>query len=237
MKPVLRALVLAFAGVAAACTVQNPPPAVTTEPASFPKTTATGAAAAPTALATAPAAAPAAAPTRLASQPFVPPHWSVGDTWRYSDGYGMTVVESNGETAKFQRLDDPAQWFVMRGLFREETKSRAALRNVVFRSENPMELFGAPAGKPIVFMREYTRNGVTVRHRTSWTIEGRETVTVPAGTFDTVVAVMRTRSLTGNWVGYERWWYSPAIKNYVRMEYRYGETPESSRVLVTYSVK
>lgn len=229
MKPVLRALVLAFAGVAAACTVQNPPPAVTTEPASFPKTTAAGTAAAPTAL--------AAAPTRPASQPFVPPHWSVGDSWRYSDGYGMTVVESNGETAKFQRLDDPAQWFVMRGLFREETKSRAALRNVVFRSENPMALFGAPAGKPIVFMREYTRNGVTVRHRTSWTIEGRETVTVPAGTFDTVVAVMRTRSLTGNWVGYERWWYSPAARNYVRMEYRYGETPESSRVLVTYSVK
>ncbi len=237
MKPVLRALVLAFAGVAAACTVQNPPPAVTTEPASFPKTTAAGTAAG-TAIGTAAAPpAPAAAPTRLASQPFVPPHWSVGDTWRYSDGYGMTVVESNGEAAKFQRLDDPAQWFVMRGLFREETKSRAALRNVVFRSENPMALFGAPAGKPIVFMREYTRNGITVRHRTSWTTEGRETVTVPAGTFDTVVAVMRTRSLTGNWVGYERWWYSPAIRNYVRMEYRYGETPESSRVLVTYSVK
>lgn len=229
MKPVLRALVLAFAGVAAACTVQNPPPAVTTEPASFPTTTATPTpAASPT---------PAAAPTRLASQPFAPPRWAVGDMWRYSDGYGMTVVESNGDTAKFQRLDDPAQWFVMHGLFREEAKSRAAQRNVVFRSENPMALFSAPVGKPIVFMREYTRNGVTVRHRTSWTVEGRETVTVPAGTFDTVVAVMRTRSLTGNWVGYERWWYSPAVRNYVRMEYKYGETPESSRVLVTYSVK
>lgn len=213
MTPVVRAFVLAAASLAAACTVETPPPVLTT-------------------------ASPANAdPTRLAAQPFAPPQWAVGDTWRYSDGYGMRVVETRGDAAKFQRLDDPSQWFVMRGVFREETKSRAALRNVVFRSEDPMALFTAPPGRPVVFVREYARNGVTVRHRTSWTVEGRETITVPAGTFDTVVLVMRTRSLTGNWVGYERWWYSPAIRNYVRLEYKYGEAPESSRVLVSHEVK
>lgn len=213
MKPVARILVLAAASLAAACTVQNPPPSATTEPLA------------------------SSAPTRLSNQPFAPPQWAVGDAWRYSDGYGTRVVETRGDSAKFQRLDDPTQWFVMRGVFREETKSRAALRNVVFRSEDPMALFTAPVGRPLVFMREYTRNGITVRHRTSWTVEGRETITVPAGTFDTVILVMRTRSLTGNWVGYERWWYSPAVRNYVRLEYKYGEAPESSRVLVSHEVK
>ena len=47
---------------------------------------------------------------------------------------------------------------------------------------------------------------------------------------------MRTRSLKTDWTGYERWWYSPKAKNYVRMEYKYGESPESSRVLMSYSL-
>jgi len=215
MRTVRRAFLLAATTLATACTVQNPPPTVTSQP---------------------PAEA-TAAPARLAPQPFTPPRWAVGDSWQYSDGYGMRVVEVTGDAAKFQRLDDPGQWFVMRGLFREQTKSRAALRNVVFRSEDPMALFSAPAGQPIVYMREYTRNGVTVRHRTSWAVEGRESITVPAGTFDTIVLTMRTRSVTGNWLGYERWWYSPAIRNYVRLEFKYGEAPQSSRVLVSHTVK
>lgn len=213
MRTVVRALLLAATALATACTVQNPPPAVTVQPP-----------------------AETAAPTKLAPAPFAPPRWTVGESWRYSDGYGVRVVEAQDDTAKFQRIDDPGQWFVLRGLFREQSRSRAALRTVVFRSEDPMALFTAPVGQPVVYMREYTRNGITVRHRTSWVVEGRETVTVPAGTFDTVILTMRTRSLTGNWVGYERWWYSPAVRNYVRLEYKYGEAPQSSRVLVSHSV-
>jgi hypothetical protein len=44
---------------------------------------------------------------------------------------------------------------------------------------------------------------------------------------------MRTRSLTSNWTGYERWWYAPSVRNYVRMEYKYGESPENARVLLS----
>lgn len=172
------------------------------------------------------------APVRLSK-----PQWKVGDRWTYSDGYGMQVSEVNGDLARFQRTDDSGQWFVNRGLFRERTKSRKAQRDVVFRSDNPDRLYGMPLGEPVVFIREYTNNGELVRHSTSWVAEGRETISVPAGTFDTIVLVMRTRSLTGNWTGYERWWYSPAARNYVRLEYKYGEAPESARVLTALDLK
>ena len=70
----------------------------------------------------------------------------------------------------------------------------------------------------------------------SWTVEGRDTVNVPAGQFDCVILVMRARSLSGDWTGYERWWFSPQAQNYVRMEYRYGPDAEGSRVLTTYNL-
>lgn len=177
-------------------------------------------------------------PDRPANAPLTPPDWKVGDSWTYSDGYGMRVVELlPGGAAKFQRTDDTKQWFVARGHFRESSQSATTLRQVVFRSEEPSQLYDLPAGKPVVFIREYTRNGVLVRHRTSWVLEGRETITVPAGTFDTFILTMRSRSLTGNWTGFERWWYSPEARNYVRMEYKYGEAPESARVLTAFQVK
>jgi hypothetical protein len=165
------------------------------------------------------------------------PDWRIGDSWRYSDGYAIQVVERLNGLTKFERLDDPRQWFVNLGLLRERSQSSSTLREQVFRSEDPERLYSTSALSPIVFIREYLRNGVLVRHRTSWLREGTERITVPAGTFDAQILTMRTRSLTGNWTGYERWWYSPQVRNYVRMEYKYGEAPESARVLVSYDLK
>ncbi|MEI8394245.1 MAG: hypothetical protein WCF85_05875 [Rhodospirillaceae bacterium] len=162
------------------------------------------------------------------------PRWQTGDEWRYSDGYGARVVEVGPVLTRFQRLDAPSQWFVSNGFFREKTQSGAALRQTVFRSENPDRFYTAPLGQPVVFVREYLRDKKMVRHQTSWVVESKEAITVPAGTFDTFVIVMRTRSLTSNWTGYERWWYAPAVKNYVRMEYKYGQSPEGARVLLSY---
>lgn len=184
-----------------------------------------------------PAATAGSQPVVLKPMPFTMPVWSVGDQWLYSDGYGMRVTEINGEDTRFQRIDDNSQWFVSRGIFRERSQSRTALRSVVFRSDDPNAIYSATVGRPVVFFREYTRNGVLVRHSTSWAVEGYERIGVPAGTFDTIVLVMRTRSMTGNWTGYERWWYSPQVRNYVRLEFKYGEAPESARVLVSYAAK
>lgn len=174
---------------------------------------------------------------RLAPMPFSPPQWTVGDAWSYSDGMGFKVVAVDGQVGKFARTDDSKQWFTANGVFRMDSQSRAALRKAVYNSEDIQKLYTARPGQSLVFQREYTRNGVLVRHQTSWTIDGYERISVPAGSFDTIKLTKRSRSLTGNWTGFERWWYSPQVKNYVRMEYRYGEAPESARVLTSYTVQ
>lgn len=179
-------------------------------------------------------------PTPVATTPvekLEAPSWTVGDEWRYSDGYGFKVETIKDDLTRFRRLDDAAQWFETRGLFRERSQSSSTLREVVFRSETPDQLYDAAPGEAVVFVREYLSNGRLVRHRTSWVVEGRETITVPAGTFDCFVLVKRSRSLTGTWTGFERIWYSPAAKNYVRMEFKYGEAPDMARVLTFFQLK
>ncbi|MGB0684163.1 MAG: hypothetical protein ACPGOV_15765 [Magnetovibrionaceae bacterium] len=171
-------------------------------------------------------------------QPVIPmPSFSVGDSWEYSDGYGMSVVEAKeGGRARFERTDVSDTWFVQRAFFREESVSNGIHRFVVYRTADPISLLEKPIGATVSYLREYMRNDELVRHRTSWEIEGRQTVTVPAGTFDVWVLVMRTEGVDSNWRGYERWFYSPQVNSYVRMEYKYGEAPDGSRVLMKYSM-
>lgn len=186
---------------------------------------------------TAPSSAPTvtamASPTTLTISPV-----SVSDEWSYSDGYALRVSEVRPDgVAKYDRLDAEGQWFVRRALFIEESQSRKVHRAVVYRTGNPMDLLSAKINQPITYIREYMRDRELIRHRTSWVIEGKEKITVPAGTFDAWVLVMRTQSLDSNWRGFERWYYSPTVKNYVRLEYKYGEGAHGSRVLMTYKVK
>ncbi|MEI6987202.1 MAG: hypothetical protein WCK65_13845 [Rhodospirillaceae bacterium] len=176
-----------------------------------------------------------AVPSSLESMVLTKPKWNEGESWKYSDGYGMRVEEVGPKLTRFQRLDDSSQWYTSNGFFREKSQSASAFRQTVFRSENPERFFTAAPGESVVFVREYLRDKKMMRHQTSWVVESKETITVPAGTYDTFVIVMRTRSLTSNWTGFERWWYAPAVKNYVRMEYRYGQSPEGARVLVSYN--
>ena len=111
-----------------------------------------------------------------------------------------------------------------------------ALRRVVYRTVKPDSGEVLTPGRPLVFTREYLSGRNLRVHVTSWTVEGREVVSVPAGEFETWVVVMRTRSIKTDWTGFERWWYSPTVQNYVRMEYKYGDSEESSRVLMSYSL-
>ena len=171
------------------------------------------------------------------SEALKPPTWTIGDEWRYSDGYGFRVESINGRVTRFRRMDDAGQWFETRGLFRERSQSSSSLREVVFRSEEPEQLYTVAPGEAVVFIREYLSNGRLIRHRTSWMVEGRETITVPAGTFDCFVLVKRSRSLTGTWTGFERIWFSPVARNYVRMEFKYGEAPDMARVLTYFQLK
>lgn len=162
------------------------------------------------------------------------PDWRVGDRWEYSDGYGLEVEATGDGLARFRRLDDPTQWLSRRGFLRQDSQSATVQRSVVFRSVAAVDAATLRANAPLVFTREFTANDKTRVHTTSWIVEGRERVSVPAGDFDCIVLVMRTRNPETGWTGFERWWYAPDVRHYVRLEYRYGEGPVASRVLHTF---
>ena len=162
------------------------------------------------------------------------PDWSVGSEWHYSDGYGLKVSSVTPQGTVFDRLDAPGQWFSRLGFIRKDATSATAKRSSIFRTVPDNAGLSLSAAAPLTFQREYMSNGKLMVHASSWTLEGRETITVPAGTFDCWLIVWRTRSLRSDWTGFERWWYSPQAQSYVRMEYKYGAEPEGSRVLMGY---
>lgn len=163
------------------------------------------------------------------------PDWRVGDQWTYSDGYGLTVMQAENGLTVFQRTDEPEQWFSRKGFLRQDAQSATTLRSVVYRSIPVTQAAVLQGGDPLVFTREFTTKGATLVHSTSWVVEGRDTISVPAGDFDCYVMVMRTRNAETGWTGFERWWYAPKVRHYVRMEYRYGDKPVASRVLTQYT--
>ncbi len=162
------------------------------------------------------------------------PHWSAGSEWHYSDGYAVKVASVSPKGALFERLDAPGQSFMRDGFIRTDSTSATATRKAIYRTVPNNAGQSLSAAKPLTFEREYLNNGKLMVHASSWTVEGRETITVPAGTFDCWVVVWRTRSLRSDWTGFERWWYSPDAQNYVRMEYKYGPESDGSRVLMNY---
>lgn len=164
------------------------------------------------------------------------PAWRVGDRWLYSDGYGLTVETTAKGLTKFQRLDDPKQWHSRRGFLRQDAQSATKRRSVIFRSIAASDATRLDQGRPIVFTREFTSNDRTHAHSTSWLFEGADRISVPAGDFEAYVIVMRTRNPETGWTGFERWWYAPSVRNYVRLEYRYGDMPIGSRVLTDYDL-
>ncbi len=164
------------------------------------------------------------------------PEWPVGARWLYDDGYGLVVENAGPGGARLRRLDDPGQWQVRRGFLRDSSQSVRTFRKLLYRSIDAERARILHRDRPLVFTREYTANGTRRVHATSWRYEGRQRISVPAGDFDTQIVVMRTRNRATGWTGFERWWYSPRVGSYVRLEYRYGAMPVQSRVLVDYSL-
>jgi hypothetical protein len=166
---------------------------------------------------------------------FVPaPHWRVGSSWEYSDGYAIEVAWNEDGATVFQRVDAPGQWFSMRGFLRQDAGSRSQKRQTIYRTVAPDAGDELSSSQPLTFQREYLSDDKLMVHATSWTVEGRQQITVPAGTFDCWLIVWRARSLKSDWTGFERWWYSPEAQQYVRLEYKYGDGPTASRVLMRY---
>lgn len=181
--------------------------------------------------------------------------WHLGDEWHYSDGYVLKVEKVEGKVARLLRIDQGLtgtglDWIEREGLFKIKSRTKDSIRQVIFRSPDPASLFPLKVGGHVAFKREYLMgkkkfmdgsnlDGLQKKqlrvHQTSWAVTGKERVSVPAGTFDCWVLEWNTKSELSNWSGSEKWWYSPKVGNFVRMEYKYGKKPASSRVLMKYS--
>ncbi|MBF0561428.1 MAG: hypothetical protein HQL37_05280 [Alphaproteobacteria bacterium] len=165
------------------------------------------------------------------------PQMRVGDHWEYSDGYKLSVSEVQPDgLARFQMEDGSDSRMLRRAFFVDASFTGGVTRTVVFRTSNPMKIFEVPAGTPVGDVRETMRGTETLRAQESWVVEGHETITVPAGTFDCWVVVGRIKSLQSTYQAYERWWYSPQVRNYVRLEFKSGDNTEGSRVLLSYKL-
>lgn len=179
--------------------------------------------------------------------------WHLGDQWNYSDGYALRVTNVTDNISKLQRVDkkgNKRDWIEREGLFKVASRTDKTVRKIIYRSPAPVGLFPLAVGKRVAFKREYlsgTPKGISRAnrlenledkklrvHNSSWKVVGKERVSVPAGDFDCWILQWNTKSTLSDWSGYEKWWYSPKVGNYVRLEYKYGKKPASSRVLMKY---
>ncbi|MBF0631400.1 MAG: hypothetical protein HQL89_10475 [Magnetococcales bacterium] len=187
------------------------------------------------------------------------PVWTVGERWEYSDGYALeveSVSTTNGVSIGDNESYPPEErltrfkvtppngyswkpwndsWMVFKGFFKVESKMGGEHRKVIYVSEKPDKLFPLAKGKEVNYNREFLRNGVLIKHRSSWRVTGyQEKVTVGNDDFGCWILEWNTDSLSSNWSGHETLWYCPEIKNYARIEFRYGENESSTRVLINY---
>jgi hypothetical protein len=176
--------------------------------------------------------------------------WHIRDEWIYSDDYTLRVDRVDGTVGKLTRIN--RGWIEREGLFKIRSNTDGIVRQVIFRSPDPASLFPLKVGNKVTYKREYLMGKIGANlvsgpdlsnlkdkqlrvHKSSWTVTGKERVSVPAGTFDCWILEWNTLSELSGWKGSEKWWYSPEVGNYVRMEFKYGKKPASSRVLMKYT--
>ena len=140
------------------------------------------------------------------------PNWSAGSKWHYSDGYAVKVTSVSPKHAVSSAWMRRANGSSREGFMRTDctrAPRRATPSIAPFPTMRARAVRRQAADLPA---RISVNNGKLMVHARSWSVEGRETITVPAGTFDCWIIVWRSRSLKSDWTGFERWWYSPMAR-------------------------
>ncbi len=172
------------------------------------------------------APAPDSAPLGRADHPV----WNVGDEWTYRwesprgkgsftwvlkgeevvDGVAHYVTASGARETYWQRSDLGFHFTTLEG-------------NVEERATPPRRDYAWPltAGKSweYIFTRERPLERQSDEFTIAVVVEREETVTVPAGTFQTFKLVQRNKRTQA--VASE-WWYAPVVKSFVRQRIRRG---------------
>ena len=180
------------------------------------------------------------------TEPVAQPVWKLGDEWTYrydgSSGTGTFAwrvermenvagvphyVVTAGAREIFYRADNLG--FTREALDGKISReiSPSAWRVVAF----PLQV-GQSWSMKYVERRPIEQETESVERRCA--AEGRDTVTVPAGTFATV-RIVCTNALTNAWV--LTLWYAPFVHHMVKDEYPLKSGGRSSRELLTFSLK
>lgn len=172
------------------------------------------------------------------------PIWNVGDEWAYryqsptGDGtYVWSVVRTDmmdgadcyvlktGERELFYRKQDLA--------YVRETVSGV----IVGRATPPKTDYQWPLTVGGKWQHKYTHENVRDRQTrevaAEWEAVSQETLTVPAGTFQTIKVVVRN-SRTGSPL-YE-YWYAPAVKQWVKI-HEWRDSGEQTREMIAYKLR
>ena len=170
------------------------------------------------------------------------PTWATADAWTYrsweGDEFTMTVISAASDGYAVEFKDSKGKDIV------PYTVDVSPPGATFFRFQWPLKV-----GKKW----DWTRSGEDIDHKygtpMTWTtaekVEGRESVTVPAGTFDAVrihgrECKVTQQSTSGAACGNFDVWYAPQVKNYVRVRwtgsYWGGDKTLHPQELISYHV-
>ena len=186
----------------------------------------------------------AAAPGVEAGPPVPAPSWSVGDEWTYR----WESPQGSGTVTWWVSRDEEIEgqpYWVMEGANQEiwHRKSDLAVAQVALgkrlqsRNHPPHQFLDWPLSVGKAWERAFQEERPVTRETRDvlfrYHVEAAETVTVPAGTFQTLKIVRRIRSGA---VATELW-YSPEVRQWARIREALGANGTRVQELIAYRVK
>lgn len=168
---------------------------------------------------------PATAASAALSGPVMVPVWKVGDEWEYAY---KSPSDSGSYISSVDHLEmlDGTQHYVVKSGKREIFYRVSDLASSLERLDGVVALRHMPARMsyswPLTVGKvwdqdtreEWPADRRTTNRKNTWTVEGEETVAVPAGTFRTLKIVWRNRNTSAV---FSEMWYSPAAKQWVKI--------------------
>ena len=165
-------------------------------------------------------ATPGTAPQVLAQQTIAlqAPKWDVGDHWAWQlggDQVTWTVLSAGGEYRVAQKSPEETGTFLVSADFSSIKRPSWLLLPLFYRLQFPLTF-----GNRWSYTTQGTLAGYgVVEFENTHITEGLVSITVPAGTFDSVRIYGRSRNLTPAWnySGTFIVWYAPKVKQVVRI--------------------
>ena len=144
------------------------------------------------------------------------PLYEIGDVFAWSDGMVETVVRMGGDRI-FWRSSDGSSFNADRNFVLPPSSwDDAAGPGNAKSSVGSGKLWPLPGLREKFQVSTAGPAGGEAVHDWSCSFQGRKKLTVPAGTFDTLVLTCeRGQAADGDW-RYRTWFYAPAVRHYVR---------------------